>query len=228
MEGAHAKKHPSTRVSRWAVPVGWVAEEDISPQQLSRPAVLCSVSTIPAPACCRHKGQCNANWLLSFWSWVGERLRALAQNHTRWSPAPPPRWGPSSPQDGSNACPATGCRHPRSRQALTQRPVSHKQKTAFALCVLINHQLLVKTERTGECSHSPVYLPQSHTHTRDTAQPKPEFGPVKTNGRFFSKSSSSPFSAPKLKRYELMSHVTNNSCRMPLSCDWPSSSKTHF
>lgn len=150
------KAESTHHASRWAVPVG-------CEHQMSHPSGSCLLFYTSWARFPLHLDQCHVNWLSESWSWHGEHPMALAQEHRRWSPAPrrpvpPPPWGllpaaipgPGSPQDGSNACPATS-------SPVQARPWHRGWCPTGGGCVLINHQPLVEN-KNGDNGYSPVSL----------------------------------------------------------------------
>lgn len=148
--------------SRWAVPVGsehWISSRG---WQLAPAALASGCFTqhrhISHSSCRRHEDQCNTIWLLKVLELArttpdgpdpkpckvipSPATMGACPTTTMGLPRDPTAVPPGFPQDGSNPCPTTGRRYPRVRQALMQRPVSHKQKPALASACLLTTNCL--------------------------------------------------------------------------------------
>lgn len=173
MDGALGKKCPSTTHPGERSLLD-VSTQGVARGQTARP----STGTIPTPASCRHKGRYDV--VLKVLQLGRGTPGGPGPKPCEVVPSPTTGGGPSSqaprrpsisrpgsPDDGSNACPATSRRHPKARQPLTQRPVSHRRKPAFALSVLKTHQPLVKNRRNWRTWPQPPFFSLiTHTHVR--------------------------------------------------------------
>lgn len=225
----------------------WVAEDESLVQQLLHPAVYAAQGQFPLQLL-QAQGPVQCKWALEVLKLVGGTSSGPdpipcevdsqpyyygdASHHWPWALF----WAarscpcPSSPQDGSNACPATRCSHPRARQGLMQRPVSRRQKPAFTCACFLttNHSWKKEVENVAIALFTFLFPFPNHVHTLKT-QPDPNLSlfPLRSmaGSLLISARPVSPTSLLSLKRHDLMSHVTNNGCKMPVNCGWPSSSK---